>query len=100
MRCWTSARPTTSCTPWAMRATISGLVFAGAAMPNQFAVSMIRELDARRIDFVVSRMYDPPSEEHLAEVLFEDPLVVVTGANNPLARRRRIGLPDLVRQPW
>src|SRR5262249_47604783 len=62
--------------------------------------SMIRELDARRIDFVVSRMYEPPSEEHSAEVLFEDPLVVVTGANNPLARRRCIGLPDLVRQPW
>jgi DNA-binding transcriptional LysR family regulator len=62
--------------------------------------SMIRELEARRIDFIVSRMYTPPSEEHSAEVLFDDPLVVVTGAKNPLARRRRIALPDLLGQPW
>src|SRR5262249_35545639 len=62
--------------------------------------SMVRELDARRIDFVVSRMYYPQSEEHSVEMLFEDPLVVVTGANNPLARRRRIGPSDLQGQPW
>src|SRR5262249_44871975 len=62
--------------------------------------SMTRELDARRIDFVVSRMYYPPSDEHAAEVLFEDPLVVVTGAGNPLARRRRVALSDLLCQPW
>lgn len=62
--------------------------------------SMTRELDARRIDFVVSRMYDPPSHEHAAEVLFEDPLVVVTGPGNPLARRRRIKPSELLGQPW
>jgi DNA-binding transcriptional LysR family regulator len=62
--------------------------------------TMTRELDARRIDFVVSRMYSPASEEHSAEVLFEDPLVVVTGPNNPLARRRKIELAELVDEPW
>ena len=62
--------------------------------------SMMRELEARRIDLVVSRMYYPLSEEHSAELLFEDPLVVVTGAKNPLARRRRIASSDLLDHPW
>jgi DNA-binding transcriptional LysR family regulator len=62
--------------------------------------TMSRELDARHIDFVVSRMYSPPSEEHSVEVLFEDPLVVVTGPNNPLARRRKIEFAELLEEPW
>jgi len=61
---------------------------------------MSRELDARNIDFVVSRMYSSPSEEHSIEVLFEDPLVVVTGASNPLARRRKIAFAELLDEPW
>jgi DNA-binding transcriptional LysR family regulator len=32
--------------------------------------TLSRELDARRIDLLVSRMYSPPSEEHSVEVLF------------------------------
>ena len=62
--------------------------------------TLSRELDARNIDFVVSRMYSPPSEEHSVEVLFEDPLVVVTGPNNPLSRRRKIGFAELLEEPW
>jgi DNA-binding transcriptional LysR family regulator len=62
--------------------------------------TLSRELDARHIDFVVSRMYSPASEEHSVEVLFEDPLVVVTGPNNPLARRRKIEFAELFDQPW
>jgi DNA-binding transcriptional LysR family regulator len=62
--------------------------------------TMSQELDARRIDFVVSRMYSPASEEHSVEVLFEDPLVVVTGPNNALARRRKIEFADLLDEPW
>src|SRR4051794_612799 len=61
---------------------------------------MSRELDARNIDFVVSRMYTRSSEEHSVEVLFEDPLVVVTGPNNPLARRRKVDVAELLDQPW
>ena len=62
--------------------------------------TLCRELDARHIDFFVSRMYSPPSEEHSVEVLFEDPLVVVTGANNPLVRRRKIEFAELLDEPW
>ena len=45
-------------------------------------------------------MYSPPSEEHSVEVLFEDPLVVVTGPNNALARRRKIEVAELLNEPW
>jgi DNA-binding transcriptional LysR family regulator len=62
--------------------------------------TLSRELDARHIDFVVSRMYTPPSEEHAVEVLFEDPLVVVTGPKNPLVRRRKIEFAELLDEPW
>jgi DNA-binding transcriptional LysR family regulator len=62
--------------------------------------TLSRALEARHIDFVVSRMYSPSSEEHSVEVLFEDPLVVVTGPKNPLARRRKIEFAELLDQPW
>jgi DNA-binding transcriptional LysR family regulator len=62
--------------------------------------TLSRELEARHIDFLVSRLYVPPTEEHTAEVLFEDPLVVVTSPNNPLARRRKIELAELLDEPW
>jgi DNA-binding transcriptional LysR family regulator len=60
----------------------------------------LQELDARHIDFVVSRMYSRPSEEHSVEVLFEDPLVVVTGSKNAIARRRKIEIAELLDEPW
>jgi DNA-binding transcriptional LysR family regulator len=63
--------------------------------------SLSQELDARRIDFLVSRVYKPPpSEEHSIEPLFEDRLVVVTTASSPLARRKRIAPADLLDHPW
>jgi hypothetical protein len=44
-------------------------------------------------------MYSPSSEEHSVELLFEDPLVVVT-APNKLARRRKIEFAELLDEPW
>jgi len=34
------------------------------------------------------------------EVLFEEPMIVVAGADNPWSRRRRIKLAELVNEPW
>ena len=62
--------------------------------------TLYRELEARRIDVVVSRMNSPPSEEYSAEVLYEDTLVAVTGVRNPLARRRKIEIAELLDEPW
>lgn len=62
--------------------------------------TLYRELEARRVDVVVSRLHNPPSEEYSAEVLYEDTLVVVTGLRNPLARRRKIEIAELLDEPW
>jgi DNA-binding transcriptional LysR family regulator len=62
--------------------------------------TLYRELEARRVDVVVSRLPSPPSEEYSAEVLYEDTLVVVAGLRNPLARRRKIEIAELLDEPW
>src|SRR5262249_53915252 len=46
-----------------------------------------------------------PRDEHLAgdlsrELLFDDPLVVVSGGRSPWARRRNFGLAELFHAPW
>src|SRR5262249_37629001 len=43
----------------------------------------------------------PITEEQMhVEVLYDEPHIVVAGARNPWARRRRIELADLVNEPW
>ncbi|MGH6672212.1 MAG: LysR family transcriptional regulator [Xanthobacteraceae bacterium] len=64
------------------------------------SAQLIAALDARNVEFVIHRMPPQPSDEHSSEILFLDDLVVVTGAKNPLARRRRIALADLMDEPW
>jgi DNA-binding transcriptional LysR family regulator len=59
-----------------------------------------RDLSERKIDLAISRIADPISEEHAAEILFQDRMVVATGVKNPLTRRRRVALADLANQPW
>lgn len=61
---------------------------------------VLAHLDARNVEFVIHRLPTAPTDEHSAEILFHDELVVVTGARNPLARRRRIALADLMDEPW
>jgi len=47
------------------------------------------------------RIARPASEEDFdEEVLFEEPLVVVVGADNPWIRRPKIKLAELVNEPW
>jgi DNA-binding transcriptional LysR family regulator len=60
-----------------------------------------RALEERNVDLIVARMFAPIDEQHVrAEVLYDEPLVVVAGAQNPWARRRRIALAELVNEPW
>jgi DNA-binding transcriptional LysR family regulator len=61
---------------------------------------LYRELAARNIELALSRITGPAAEVHSEEVLFHDPLVVVTGADNPLTRRRKIELAELLNEPW
>jgi DNA-binding transcriptional LysR family regulator len=60
-----------------------------------------RALEERNVDLIVARMFGPVDEQHVrAEVLYEEPLVVVAGAQNPWTRRRKIDLAELVHEPW
>jgi DNA-binding transcriptional LysR family regulator len=58
-------------------------------------------LRERICEFVLARPYHLPLEAGLAgEALFTDRLRVVVGGASPFARRRRIGLRDLVDEAW
>ena len=58
-------------------------------------------LEGRRVDLVVAPIFKPALDPHLAaELLYEEPLVVVGGTNTAWSRRRRLKLSDLVEATW
>ena len=60
---------------------------------------LFSELRERNLDLAISRMTGPsPGKDLKGEILFHDPLVVMTGQNNPWVRRRNIELSDLVNE--
>jgi DNA-binding transcriptional LysR family regulator len=60
-----------------------------------------RALLDRRVDLAVVHIIDPPAGNLMdVEPLLDDPQVVVAGADNPLGRRRRLSLAQLVDEPW
>jgi DNA-binding transcriptional LysR family regulator len=60
-----------------------------------------RDLLERRCDLVVGRIMTTDSEQDFAtEILFEEPMLVVAGPHNPLARRRKLTLAQLLEEPW
>jgi len=64
-------------------------------------MALYDDLRARDVEFGFARMSGLVPEEDLAqEVLFEEPLIVVAGIQNPWVRRRKIALAELVNEPW
>jgi len=60
-----------------------------------------RALLNRKVDLAVVHVTEPLAEESVhVEPLLRDPHVVIAGAQNPLTRRRRLRLSDLVNEPW
>jgi DNA-binding transcriptional LysR family regulator len=62
--------------------------------------SLYRHVMERNVELAICRMLGPLPDELAAEVLFHDSLAVLTSARNPLTRRRRLNLADLVNEPW
>lgn len=61
----------------------------------------IRALRERNVDLIIGRGIFPVPEDDLdAEVLFEEPLLVVTGAQSRWVRRRKLELAELVDARW
>jgi DNA-binding transcriptional LysR family regulator len=62
-------------------------------------------LRERKFDLVLGRWIRPSPQGALdddlnVEVLFDDPLVVASGTQHRLSRRRKIDLTDLIDEPW
>ena len=65
------------------------------------SATLLEELSARKLDLLVARKFGPVAEgPWLFETLYDDPYVIVAGADNPLVRRRKLDLAQLLDQPW
>src|SRR5947208_4011647 len=62
--------------------------------------NLYRELMDRNVELVISRMVGRLPDELAAEVLFHDSFAVLTSAKNPLTRRRKLTLAELMNEPW
>ena len=62
--------------------------------------ALSRDLPERKYEFVVSRVPDPLGDKLQTETLFHDTLVVVAAASDPLNRRRKVTLAELIDRPW
>jgi len=61
----------------------------------------IQQLRQRNVDFIIGRGIFPIPEDDLnAEVLFEEPLLVVAGARSRWVRRRKLELAELIDAKW
>jgi DNA-binding transcriptional LysR family regulator len=59
------------------------------------------ELAERAIEMAIVRLVDPILDrQFVVENLFDDPFVVVAGAQNPWTRQRRIQLAELINEAW
>ena len=65
------------------------------------ATGQFQPLRERRVDLLVGRLPAHFGEEDLvAESLFDETFLVFAGLQNPWARRRRVGLADLMDEAW
>lgn len=62
---------------------------------------VLRRLEDREVDLVITGLVEPISAELMeTQILYDDPLIVVAGANNPWTRRRNVKLADLMNEAW
>ena len=64
------------------------------------AMALYRHLVERNVDLVIAGIAGAVPEEFVVERLFDDSLVVAAGVQNPLTRRRRLELAELLDEPW
>ena len=62
--------------------------------------TLYQDVLRRTVELAICRMIGPFPEELSAEIIFHDALSVMTSADNPLTRRRKVTLDDLADEPW
>jgi DNA-binding transcriptional LysR family regulator len=61
----------------------------------------IQHLRARTVELIIGRgIFQIPEDDLETEVLFEEPLIVVAGAQSRWARRRKLDLAELAGEKW
>lgn len=80
-----------------------GIVIGIEAVPTP--TLELAELHARKLDVMLARLSRPQADEPFGadlnvEILFDDEAVIAAGADSRWARRRRIGLADLLDASW
>jgi DNA-binding transcriptional LysR family regulator len=87
---------------WNLRCARSALR-RGTAVFNELnqGVKEIEFLADPTVELAMSRMIeDVGGRELIAENLFDDPYVVVAGAQHPVTRKRKLRLADLLCEHW
>ena len=64
------------------------------------AETLYREVIERNVELAICRVFGPLPDDLTAEVLFHDSLAVLASAQNPLTRRRKLTLAELLNEPW
>ena len=57
-------------------------------------------LRERKVDLIITRRVQARGEEFNTEMLFDDPLLIVSGPRSPWAARRKISLSELLGELW
>ena len=70
-------------------------------LPENIAIQQYDNLRDRKVELVVGRLPTTMTEpDSIAEPLFDEPPVVVAGAESRWAKRRNLALADLIGEPW
>jgi DNA-binding transcriptional LysR family regulator len=70
-------------------------------LPENIAIQQYDNLRDRKVELVFGRLPTTMTEPDLiAEPLFDEPNVVVAGAESRWAKRRNLTLADLIAEPW
>jgi DNA-binding transcriptional LysR family regulator len=65
------------------------------------AMLQFQDLRERKVDLLIGRLPQQLAEDDLsAEILFDEPFVVVAGTQGQWARRRQVRIEELVGEPW
>ena len=57
-------------------------------------------LRERKVDLIITRRVQARGEEFNTEMLFDDPLLIVSGPRSPWVARHKISLSELLGEPW
>ena len=65
------------------------------------AMLQFQELRDRKLDLLLGRLPRPfAADDLVAEILFDEPFLVVAGSRSRWARRRHVRLDELIGEPW